>query len=328
MRPLLLTSPFEGGIRLRNLKRIMFFLAPTVFILALCLVSLEIFLRSQGFGNPPLYTSDPSVGYFIKPSQSMYRFHGCRVFINSSGMRSNETTRRKPPGKFRVLVLGDSVPYGGSYIDQDELFCSVAQRELNRGQKSYEILNGGVNAYGPQNVANYLANFGHYDADMVIIYLPWSDLYRDFTTFHTVPFWSNSPRWALAEFFRHGVWRVFGILSRKWKSGNAREDVVEMNLKAMAHVKAYCEGNGIPVYFFWSPGLRVAQGRSPDDSKEGKMRLRELFPEAIIVDMEPILRKGGELNTLFVDDCHYSRDGHRVIGHFLAKFIKSFKDSK
>jgi len=105
---------------------------------------LELYLSRLGYGDPPLYSYDPAVGYVLKPSQNLSRYRNCRVSINNLGMRSPETSVAKAPGRFRVLVLGDSVPYGGSYIDQDDTFCYVAQRLLNRSSERYEILNAGV----------------------------------------------------------------------------------------------------------------------------------------------------------------------------------------
>jgi hypothetical protein len=67
---------------------------------------LELALRYEGFGNPPLYQADLATGYALKPSQNVVRLHGSRVLINSLGLRSAETTSHKPQGIFRVLVLG------------------------------------------------------------------------------------------------------------------------------------------------------------------------------------------------------------------------------
>jgi len=302
-----------------------FYLVPIIIVLGACLAGIEVYLRHLGFGDPPLYQSDPAIGYVLKPSQSSTRLHGCRVVVNSLGMRSDEVTRQKPPNMVRVLVLGDSVPYGGSYIDQADTFCAVAQRILNRKGDHYQVLNAALNAWGPQNIIKYLEKRGTYEADMVIVYLPWGDLNRSFANFHIVPFWSNSPGWALAEFFRHGVWTLFGKCSGRWKSGgpSSGSEILELNLNALKNIRAYCGNKGTPVYFFWSPSKRVVQGRIPDGLTVEKERFYEIIPREITVDMEPLFRKSRNIETLFKDDCHYSQKGHRMVGEALADFIST-----
>ncbi|AFM22770.1 SGNH/GDSL hydrolase family protein [Desulfomonile tiedjei] len=188
------------------LKRV--FVVGIIFAIA-ALVGLgvaEIYLQRLGYGNPPLYSYDPAIGYVLKPNQALKRVNNCRVSINSLGMRSPDYTSEKPANVFRTLLVGDSVPFGGSYIDQQDTFCSLAEQLLTEetGRK-YQILNAGVNAYGPQNVLKYLETRGTYGADLVVVYFPWGNLRRDFTNFYVLPFWSTNPQWALNEFFRHLV---------------------------------------------------------------------------------------------------------------------------
>jgi hypothetical protein len=306
------------------MKKVLVPLAIAFLTLCLCLAGLEYYLRSDGFGYPPLYESDPAVGYLLKPSQSLTRTNGCRVIINGLGMRSPGTTRNKPKGVSRVLVLGDSVPYGGSYIDQDDIFTSVAERLLNSDGKRYEVLNAGVNALGPRNISAYVRTRGVYQSDMVIIYFPWGNLRRGWTNFYIVPFWSNSPRWALAEYFRQGCWMIFGRLSQRWKDLNAfkNDRNLELNLKALQEVRGYCDKLDTPVYFFWSPGLSNFY-QETDKLDNDRKAFRERFPREVRVDMKPILAAAGDPRKLYKDSVHYSREGHLVVGRYLAAFIST-----
>jgi hypothetical protein len=289
------------------------------------IVVLELFLRWQGLGDPPLYEADPYAGYALKPTQQLTRLGGSRVHVNSLGMRSTETTRDKMPGKFRVLVVGDSVPYGGSYIDQEELFCRVAEKQLDGSDTPVEILNAGVNAYGPRNILGYVQSRGLYEADMVIVYLPWGTLLRDFTSFYIVPFWSNSPLWALAELCRFGAWKAFGALSQRWKGGSAfsRGSDLDPNLKALARLKGYCEQRNAGLFYFFSPCRDVLTGEKPDQLEWLKVKTRSALPAENVVDMTEVLHKHDNIPALYVDDCHYSRRGHLVMGAYLAQFIRA-----
>ncbi len=240
-------------------------------------------------------------------------------------MRSDESVSDKREDLFRVLVLGDSVPYGDSYIDQDETFCKVAQRLLNQNSTRFEVLNAGVNAYGPQNIVRYIKTRGLLDADLVIVYFPWGNLRRDFTNFYIVPFWSNYPTLALGEFLRYFTWTIFGSLSQKWKDTNAFQNqrVLAMNLDALAEIKRFCVNSGKPVFFFWSPYLDTMTGKTPDKFSGDREELRKRIPGHCTIDMEPVLKQNGSISSLYVDGVHYSVEGHRVAGKYLAEFILS-----
>jgi hypothetical protein len=324
--PPTVSQPFHGlvmnFVRIRP-KRVWSWLAYLCIVTAISIVGLEFLLRWEGFGEPPLYQHDPVVGYTLKPSQALVRFHGARVLINSLGMRSAEISKVKGPGRIRVLVLGDSMPYGGSYIDQDDLFCSVAQRELNRQGERYEILNAGVNAYGPVNIWKAVHKRGLFNSDLVIVFLPWADLRREFTSYYVVPFWSVSPGWALAEFIRHGAWYVFGKLSRRWKGGAPLDQVVELNIQAMVNIKNYCDKHATPVYFFWSPQLSELSTTASGSLEAEKERFRSRVSPDVVVDLTQIFRDLPEVASAYVDDCHYSVRGHRVVGRFLTQFVRS-----
>jgi len=243
-------------------------------------------------------------------------------------MRSDHNVVEKRRDGFRVLVLGDSVPYGGSYIDQDETFCNVAQRLLNQNGTKFEVLNAGVNAYGPQNVARYIKSRGLVDADLVIVYFPWGNLRRDFSNFYVVPFWSNDPALALSEFLRHFTWGIFGSLSQKWKDTNAfqNERVLAMNLDALVEIKRSCDDSGKLVFFFWSPYLDTMTNKTPDKFRSDREELEKRIPQECTVDMEPIFKRHGNLSSLYVDAVHYTTEGHNVAGKYLAEFILSHSD--
>jgi hypothetical protein len=298
-------------------------LAVGIITLFVALVAIEVYLRTHGYGHPPLYDYHPAIGYTLKPSQELTRVGGATVFINNLGLRSANTTAVKPPGVLRVLVLGDSVPYGGSYIDQKDVFCSVTQEMLNKAGKRYEVLNAGVNAYGPQNVCRLIQTRGLLDADMVIVYFPWGNLKRDFMNFYVVPFWSEPPHLALEEFFRHAVWATFGQFSRRWKNAEAfqNELLVDLNIAALRKISDYCEERKVPVFFFWSPYLDWFTGKSDDKYIKERARLLEVLPKGSMQSMDEVIGSHPKVLELYADPVHYSTEGHRFVGQFLAKFI-------
>lgn len=64
---------------------------------------------------------------------------------NSAGFRGREYGVAKPPGTFRIAVLGDSVTMG-SGVDAKQTYSAMLERTLNatRDDYDYEVLNFGV----------------------------------------------------------------------------------------------------------------------------------------------------------------------------------------
>src|SRR3990167_5186623 len=102
-----------------------------LFIIFLVLfIILELTLKYVvGLGDPVLYRSYPLYGYRLLPDQELKRFHGSAINVNNLGLRADVDWDNNIENK--ILFLGDSVTYGGSYISNDELFSSLAIKYVN-----------------------------------------------------------------------------------------------------------------------------------------------------------------------------------------------------
>jgi lysophospholipase L1-like esterase len=95
---------------------------------------------------------------------------GHEVSFNSVGMRDREHTVDKPPGVYRILLLGDSfmealqVPFAAS-------FPSLLERYLGQQTgKRIEVINAGVSGWGTDDELRYLTNYGlQYQPDLVVV---------------------------------------------------------------------------------------------------------------------------------------------------------------
>ncbi len=115
-----------------------------LFLIALFLILSEIILRLIGFGDPILYENEKN--YYPKYNQDIFRFKKSKVVINNHGMRTNHNWNNKINSK-KIIFFGDSVTFGGSYIDNTELFsdklCSMINNSIcgNYGVNGYKIEN-------------------------------------------------------------------------------------------------------------------------------------------------------------------------------------------
>jgi len=119
--------------------------------------------------------------------------------------------------------------------------------------------------------------------------------------------------------------RIFNGLSLRWKGSNTfeRDQNVEQNLDALAGIKAYCDSKKISCFFFWTSQRDVLLGVSPDPFVTERRKLFDRISAGSIVDMTPVMSSHQRVSSLYVDDWHYSREGHQVVGKYLADFVKA-----
>jgi hypothetical protein len=99
-------------------------------------------------------------------------------------MRADDFPPQKSDGnELRVMVVGDSVVYGGVRVDQDDIDTEILKRNLQR-QLGHPVVVGNASAksWGPPNELAYLDRYGTLDADVVILELSSHD-YADAPTF-------------------------------------------------------------------------------------------------------------------------------------------------
>lgn len=92
----------------------------------------------------------PGTRDVYKPEAGVRR----NVTVNALGLRDPERAIPKPEGWRRVLVLGSSTTFGAAVRD-DETLTAHMEVLLNAGGTAprWEVVNAGVNAYGPQQMA-------------------------------------------------------------------------------------------------------------------------------------------------------------------------------
>jgi len=93
--------------------------------------------------------------------------------VNRDGFRGPDVAREKPPGTFRIIVLGDSVTFGLG-VPTEETFTArlgaslAAKRSPN--DPRYEVLNFGVSGYGTAQEIHLLEVKGlAYHPDLVLL---------------------------------------------------------------------------------------------------------------------------------------------------------------
>jgi hypothetical protein len=88
---------------------------------------------------------NPTVGYTLAPNQRRVAF-SVDLATNSLGYRGADWTREKPPGVFRVALIGDSHAFGFG-VPFDSTMGEQLRRLLEKRRGRVEVLNFGVPGY-------------------------------------------------------------------------------------------------------------------------------------------------------------------------------------
>jgi len=111
----------------------------------------------------------------LRPNLNM-RFARSNVQTNACGMRDHPRSIEKPPGTYRIALLGDSFTFGWG-VEFEETFGQVLERELNSRlselgsmYSNVEVLNFGVPGYSTfQEVAKFIESGIDFAPDAVLV---------------------------------------------------------------------------------------------------------------------------------------------------------------
>lgn len=141
-----------------------------VLISAIVLVGIavELLLRyAWGFCDALLYQSSEVYEYIAQPNQTRRRF-GANICYNSYSQRNGEPDS----SKVKILGFGDSVLFGGTWMDQDSLATTLFSQEAG-----VQMLNISCGSWGPDNCAAYLEKHGDFDAQAIVLVCSSHDAY-------------------------------------------------------------------------------------------------------------------------------------------------------
>jgi hypothetical protein len=124
---------------------------------------------------------DPDLGY--APKEDMVSVNGWWQSNNIGARERLDTPPRRPDGKRRALVFGDSYAQG-SRVKQEESWPEVLERELD----AFDVINLGADGYSmAQSFLRYRGLKHAIDHDLVLlVFVPIKDLWRDVNTIRSL----------------------------------------------------------------------------------------------------------------------------------------------
>jgi lysophospholipase L1-like esterase len=157
-------------------------LALSLISLLVALLGAELLLRVTG-AAPEVsiirkgrfqLSANPRIGYEPVPSVhyegtdlSFYDYQGAS---NSLGYRDTEHAIAKPPGVYRILVLGDSIAAGLRLQKYERTFPPILENTLRQAGVKAEVMNFAVSGYNTQQEVETLKDKGlRYRPDLVLV---------------------------------------------------------------------------------------------------------------------------------------------------------------
>ena len=271
-----------------------------------------------------------------------------RVFrINSLGFRAAEFTKEKPPGVFRIIMLGDSVTFG---LPFDEChYPGVLQQLFDaEGQGRVEVINSALEGYDSRDVLRLLEReLMGYSPDLVTVLIGWNDLIKrdpaspavsDFQTqlsyamydVYLVRFW----RKVVYFYLRHALLQPTTQLSPE-EEEQMRRYIPLVYKENLQRIISTARTGGSDVVLFTLPSL-LHPDMGPEDVRKlyfphftynlrKFILLYEQFNKTIrdvgrltgvqVIETQEPLR--GYASQRFMDTAHPDCEGHRILGEYL-----------
>ncbi len=189
------------------MRILLFILVPVILIVT---VITELYLKNLGLGDPIRYDSNILYGYSPKANQKKKRINDATVTINDLGLRSINSW--KTNDKRKIVFLGDSVTYGGSYIDDKDLFSHKVCEKLDQ----FLCGNAAVNSYGVYNTVMRSKFDERIQSANIFIYLfPPDDFLRDYRNSKTAHFYLKKKK-----YFLPAITEAINFISIKYDLNN------------------------------------------------------------------------------------------------------------
>jgi lysophospholipase L1-like esterase len=134
----------------------------------------RILARMLGQGEL-IYRPHPYTLYELNPA---WRSHSGRSQHNALGFRGAEMSREKPPGRFRIVCMGESTTYCTGIDADDATYPArlAAHLKLLRPDRDIEVVNAGVGGYTSiENLLRYHFHVAPLSPDLIVFYYTHND---------------------------------------------------------------------------------------------------------------------------------------------------------
>ena len=296
-----------------------FFLIISIFLIFFIpIIISEIYLRFIGLGNPITYDDNYVYGYAPKVNQKKQRFKKSTVTINDVGLRSVHSWKNNL-NKKKIIFFGDSVTYGGSYIDDYELFSQLTCDKIKNDD--YICGNAGVNSYGIHNIVFRSRYDERLNDDYLRIFLlvP-DDFYRGLQDHNTAHFYLNDSKLIFSSLLeainflatKYNLKKLISKRSDNIQRGN-QLDLINESIRILDSEFKRLKKQQKKFLIFYTPS-------NPTNDLNNYIfsQINEIISFEVI-DLSSHLKK-----DMFEDSIHYNKKGHKKVSEIMSEKILEF----
>ncbi|MBX2862626.1 MAG: SGNH/GDSL hydrolase family protein [Leptolyngbyaceae cyanobacterium MAG.088] len=285
-----------------------------------------------GFGNPPLYIADETIGYLLAPNQRVRRF-GNLIAINQYSMRADAIETSRPPTTLRVFLIGDSIVNGNWWTDQSATLSTLLEKTLLQHDsiQSAEVLNASANSWGPRNELAYLQKFGIFESQIVMLVINTDDLFgvqpNSLQVGKDRSYPDKKPLFAILE-LSNRLKKQPSIPGLK-EIQNEKGDRIGKNLTAIADIKHHVHAHGGFLLLAMTPLKREVANGPRDYEIVARKRVNEFVTQQQIpyIDFLQPFQDRAAADSLYRDHIHLSPSGNALVTEDLqALILKSLPD--
>ena len=262
-------------------------------------------------------------GYDVIPNQIKKRFNNSIIKINEIGSRTNIDNIE---GDFTINFYGDSIVYGGSYIDNKELFTEkVCINYSAKNNLKINCNNFGINAYGYNNIKNKIKHKG--TKDITILYLNGSGLIRNYSNLSSQPFFSDNLKSyfpAIEEVTLYYVYKTnlkrrysspFNLSNQFYKEENFNFETRKFYNHQINDLINSLNNKKI---IFLHSSLKRSQNGVGDNFEEyvKKFLIKNNIP---FIDIrKKLIENSTDINKIYHDGTHFNKHGHQIISEIIT----------
>lgn len=281
-----------------------------VFFSCLLVVLLEVLAgKLFGLGKTITYEAHPIYGYRPCANQVVARNAQHTIKINNLQLRA-QSDWNEEDYFHKIVFMGDSVTYGGSYIDNQQLFSYLAVKNI----PPYEAGNAGVNGWGVNNVHGLIMEMNFLPAQIYVSVFPEGDFYRGLMRLGGQPFWTKKPEYALEELFHYLVYKAH--LSKtptpnfaEW-APEERMKIAEIAVRNLKAMDDFLLANNRNHFIYITPSRSHLLGKEQKDPVLKMLFAKYQLP--VIYLQDRIDLPADKISELFHDEIHLSVKGHQL----------------
>ena len=277
----------------------------------------EVGLRLAGAMDFPLYEVGPQIGYIPAPNQRGSYLNKNRWMVNE---RSLDTTAWRPNGTRDLLLLGDSIVWGGNHYDHEHKLGPQLEEALRDKRHPFKVWPASAASWGILNEIAYLELYPDItsEADLIVWVVNSEDfghraVWQTDTTHPRQRPWSASI-YLLSKFL------VPKILPRSGSTPVPTVTSVDTLARLRESLRLLSEQSPArPILFVFFPSRRELQ--HPSQPSVIEEALRENTSGRVLIAVRADPRWHAELYK--EDGIHPSAEGYKVLSGIIADGINT-----